>query len=69
MKKDILIQLSDENNGYLFTAEVLNHKISKTYLSKFVKENGYERDEGLLNLWELYKKDNFYRRRQNIIIL
>lgn len=69
MKKDILIQLSDENNGDLFTAEVPNHKISKTYLSKFVKENGYERDEGLLNLWELYKKDNFYRRRQNIIFL
>ena len=43
MKKDILMKLSDENNGYLFTAEVLNHKISKTYLSKFVKENEYER--------------------------
>ena len=43
MKKDILKKLSDENNGYLFTAEVLSHKISKTYLSKFVKENGYER--------------------------
>lgn len=43
MKKDILRKLSDENNGYLFTAEVLSHKISKTYLSKYVKENGYER--------------------------
>ena len=43
MKKDILMKLSDENNGYLFTAEVLSHKISKTYLSKFVKENAYER--------------------------
>lgn len=43
MKKDILMKLSDENNGYLFTAEVLGHKISKTYLAKFVKENGYER--------------------------
>ena len=39
MKKDILRKLSDENNGYLFTAEVLSHKISKTYLSKFVKES------------------------------
>mgnify|MGYP000340932302 CR=1 FL=1 len=38
MKKDILRKLSDENNGYLFTAEVLSHKISKTYLSKYVKE-------------------------------
>ena len=43
MKKDILKKLSDENNGYLFTAEVLSYKISKTYLSKFVKENAYER--------------------------
>ena len=43
MKKYILIELSDENNGYLFTAEVLSHRISKTYLSKFVKENSYER--------------------------
>lgn len=43
MKKDILTKLSDENNGYLFTAEVLSHKISKTYLAKFVKENEYER--------------------------
>lgn len=43
MKKDILMKLSDENNGYLFTAEVLSHKISKTYLAKFIKENEYER--------------------------
>ncbi len=43
MKKDILTKLSDENNGYLFTAEVLSHKISKTYLAKYVKENEYER--------------------------
>lgn len=43
MKKDILTQLSEKNNGYLFTAEVLQSGISKTYLAKFVKGNGYER--------------------------
>lgn len=43
MKKDILMKMSDDNNGYLFTAEVLDHGISKTYLSKFVKDNAYER--------------------------
>ena len=30
MKKDILRKLSDENNGYLFTAEVLSHKIQES---------------------------------------
>lgn len=43
MKKDILKTLSDENHGYLYTAEVLRCGISKTYLAKFVKENEYER--------------------------
>ena len=44
MKKDILMRLSEKNNGYLFTAEVLQNGISKTYLAKFVKENEYEKE-------------------------
>lgn len=43
MKKDDLRKLAENNNGYLFTAEVIAHGISKTYLAKFVKENEYER--------------------------
>lgn len=43
MKQDVLKKLSDDNNGYLFTAEVLRNGISKTYLAKFVKKNEYER--------------------------
>jgi predicted transcriptional regulator of viral defense system len=43
MKKELLKKISDENNGYLFTADVLHHGISKTYLAKFIKENGYDR--------------------------
>lgn len=43
MKQDILKELSDDNNGYLFTAEVLRNGISKTYLGKFVKKHRYER--------------------------
>lgn len=43
MKRDILKELSEDNHGYLFTAEVLRNGISKTYLAKFVKENEYER--------------------------
>ena len=42
MKKDDLRKLAENNNGYLFTAEVIAHGISKTYLAKFVKENEYE---------------------------
>lgn len=41
MKQDILNKLSDDNNGYLFTAEVLRNGISKTYLGKTVAESGY----------------------------
>ena len=43
MKQDVLKKLSDNNNGYLFTAEVLRNGISKTYLAKFVQKNEYER--------------------------
>lgn len=43
MKKDDLRKLAENNNGYLFTSDVTAHGISKTYLSKFVKENDYER--------------------------
>lgn len=43
MKKEELRKLSDINNGYLFTAEVIRHGISKTYLAKFVREQEYER--------------------------
>lgn len=30
-------------DGYLFTSDVVNAGISKTWLAKYVKENGYER--------------------------
>lgn len=43
MKKDILRKLSEDNKGYLFTAEVLSNGISKTYLAKYVRENEFER--------------------------
>ena len=29
-------KISDENNGYLFTADVLHHGISKTYLVNYL---------------------------------
>ena len=50
MKKELLKKISDENNGYLFTADVLHHGISKTYLAKFIKENGLENKKILLGL-------------------
>lgn len=43
MKKDLLWELSNSKNGYLFTSDVVKAGISKTYLSTFVKENNYEK--------------------------
>lgn len=43
MKKDILIELTEKNNGYLFTSDVVKAGISKTYLANFVKDNTYEK--------------------------
>jgi hypothetical protein len=34
MKKDELLEMSEKNAGYLFTSEVVEHGISKTYLAK-----------------------------------
>jgi hypothetical protein len=43
MKKNELMEMSEKNAGYLFTSEVVNRGISKTYLASFVKENGFEK--------------------------
>lgn len=42
-KYDILQQLTNENNGYLLASMVAEEHISKTYLARYVKENGMER--------------------------
>lgn len=42
-KAELLNQMLENNNGYLFTTEVVSAGISKTYLTKFVKTNGLER--------------------------
>jgi hypothetical protein len=38
MKKKQLMEMAEKNNGYLFTSEVVQSGISRTYLAKFVKE-------------------------------
>ena len=38
-----LDRMAEKNNGYLFTSEVVDAGISKTYLSKFVNANKFER--------------------------
>lgn len=38
-----LDMMIEKNNGYLFTSEVVDAGISKTYLSKFVNANKFER--------------------------
>jgi len=42
-KYEKLFQLLKENNGYLFTSQVIESDISKTYLARFVKENNLEK--------------------------
>ncbi len=42
-KIEQLKAMTEKNNGYLFTAEVVEAGISKTYLSKYLKENKFEK--------------------------
>ena len=42
-KYDCMSELLQENNGYLFTAQVEKAGISRTYLAKFVQENHLEK--------------------------
>lgn len=42
-KYEKMRKLLQENNGYLFTAEVEKTGISRTYLAKFVRENNLEK--------------------------
>ena len=42
-KSDILEECLKQGNGYLFTKDVVEKGISKTYLAKFVKKKNLER--------------------------
>lgn len=42
-KTEQLDMMTEKNNGSLFASEVARAGISKTYLSKYVKENKFER--------------------------
>ncbi|MBP3460057.1 MAG: type IV toxin-antitoxin system AbiEi family antitoxin domain-containing protein [Lachnospiraceae bacterium] len=42
-KYEQMSNLLQENNGYLFTAQVEKEGISRTYLAKFVRENNLEK--------------------------
>lgn len=42
-KNETLHQLIEENNGYLLSSMALERKVSKTFLTKYIKENGLER--------------------------
>jgi len=42
-KAGLLQEMCENNKGYLFTAEVMDAGISKTYLIKFARENHLER--------------------------
>ena len=42
-KSEQLKGMTEKNNGYLFTKEVTEAGISRTYLSKYLKENQFEK--------------------------
>ncbi len=42
-KAELLKRMTESNNGYLFTSEVQEASISRTYLADFIKENNYEK--------------------------
>jgi hypothetical protein len=42
-KADLLKAMTESNNGYLFTSEVQEASISRTYLADFVREHHYEK--------------------------
>lgn len=42
-KYEQMSNLLQENNGYLFTAQVEKEGISRAYLAKFVRENNLEK--------------------------
>lgn len=42
-KYEKIDELLKQNNGYLFTSEVEQNGISRTYLAKYVKDNGLEK--------------------------
>ncbi|MCP1110188.1 type IV toxin-antitoxin system AbiEi family antitoxin domain-containing protein [Ohessyouella blattaphilus] len=65
MKKEVLKKIADDNNGYLFTADVLCHDISKTYMANFVKENGYERvGHGIYAAPDVCQMNSIYYKKQ-----
>jgi hypothetical protein len=42
-KAELLKSMTEANNGYLFTSEVQEASVSRTYLASFLRENNYEK--------------------------
>lgn len=42
-KQEIIYNMIEKNNGYLFSAEAENEGISRTYIAEYVKKNNMER--------------------------
>lgn len=70
MKKDILQELSEKNNGYLFTSDVVKSGISKPYLAEFIKKNGYEKvAHGIYVSADVWPDELFILQRSNPLIV
>lgn len=69
-KTEQLLKMCQQNKGYLFTSEVIDAGISRTYLAKFVKENHMERVAQGIYISEDTWLDELYilQKRYNVIV-
>lgn len=70
IKTEQLYNMCKKNKGYLFTSEVTDAGISRTYLAKFVKENNMERVAQGIYICEDTWLDELYilQKRYDVIV-
>lgn len=69
-KTEQLKVMTEKNNGYLFTAEVVEVGISKTYLSQYLKKNQYEKAaHGIYFSEDTWKDELFVIQISNPIVV
>lgn len=69
-KTELLSKMLEDNNGYLFTTDVVRSGISKTYLGKFVKMNRLERvAQGIYISEDTWKDELFVLQKKYPVIV
>ncbi|MFV0466637.1 MAG: abortive phage infection protein [Lachnospiraceae bacterium] len=69
-KKEQMADMAEKNNGYLFTAEVTEAGISKTYFSKYLKTNHFEKAaHGIYFSADTWMDELFVIQKSNPIVI